>query len=623
MSLSSKLLDISRHLVTPDNPARETGTLDYQRCALLHNFLVEYSWVADGRSLADLDRRSFFKRYGDEAEEIRERLDPALIAFLEAIYDVEGSVFYLWVSGISPPDHMWFCHFGDDEGETLTLYMTNCGICGHSNGLMYHQRHCKATMALAIEDMDYSQPIEDHLELWHPLESVLSNWIHMIQLGKITATPEETDCEKYGMWAWHSYGEAQVDNTVAAFDRLVETIESRMPAESLRPAREGPLLSDEDLDAASILGSCFVRGFLTRVRVPRFEFIAPGLLVPHDREAFVSSQVFTTTAVSSDDEDKGWPYTVMVPPVLLFRATDLTANFDWWDKYRSLSPFCDPYRVAEGDHSVPAGLYSESVPRSGIDYAEEGFRLILPFSLVGGEGGARYSNGGELEKGTVADLFQHGFKPFGGDCHRAQRLERLFGKWTELVERGVWGIDERGVAGTILKFEDADKGSWRDYITSSLTGATLWKRTSKTLNSYVPFVHLQSPFQASPEASALSPQHPDPPLPATPPHQHHGTRQRPLLRSHAIAPPRPRTPIRAGLHLRAPDLHLARLPAARGRRNHQPRDRVAAHGTGREDGAGAESRFGDRGGRFARAWSEGGRYCDGGGAAGGEREEEG
>ena len=463
MSLSSKLLDISRHLVTPDNPARDTGTLDYQRCALLHNFLVEYSWVAEGRSLADLDRRSFFERYGDEAEEIRERLDPALIAFLEAIYDVEGSVFYLWVSGISPPDHMWFCHFGDDEGETLTLYMTNCGICGHSNGLMYHQRHCKATMALAIEDMDYSQPIEDHPELWHPLETVLTNWIHMIQLGKITATPEETDCEKYGTWAWHTYGEAQVDNTVAAFDRLVETIESRMPAESLRPAREGPLFSDEDLDAASILESCFVRGFLTRVRVPRFEFIAPGLLVPHDREAFVSSQVFTTVASSDDDEDKEWPYTVMVPPVLLFRATDLTANFDSWDKYRSLSPFCDPYKVAEGDHSVPAGLYSESVPRSGIDFAEEGFRLILPFSLVGGEGGARYSNGGELEKGAVADLFQHGFKPFGGDCQRAQRLERLFGKWTELVERGVWDVDESGVAGTILKFEDADKGAWRDY----------------------------------------------------------------------------------------------------------------------------------------------------------------
>ncbi|KFY70553.1 hypothetical protein V499_09082 [Pseudogymnoascus sp. VKM F-103] len=460
MSLSSKLSDISRHLVTPDNPARETGTLDYQRCALLHNFLVEYSWLADGQSLADLDRRSFFERNGDEAEKIRERLDPALIAFLEAAYDVEGTVFYLWVVGITAPSLMWINHSGDDEGETLTLYWTN-NICSHTNGLMYHQKQYKATMAMGIFDMDFSQPIEDHPELWHPLETVLSNWIHMIQLGKITATPEETDCEKQGVWAWHSYGEAQVENTVAAFNQLVEAIESRMPTESLRPAREGPLLSDKDLDAASVPKSCFVRGFLTRVRVPRFEFIAPGLLVPHDREAFVSRQVFTTVDTSSNDDyysDKA-----IVPPVLLFRATDLTANFDWDNKYRSLNPFCRPYTVAKGDHSVPAGLYSESVPRSVIDYAEEGFRLILPFSLWGEERGAKTSNGQGIEKGSVADLFQHGFKPFGGEWWRAQRLERLFGKWTELVERGVWDVDGRGVAGTILKFDDADKGAWRDY----------------------------------------------------------------------------------------------------------------------------------------------------------------
>ncbi|KFX95249.1 hypothetical protein V495_01812 [Pseudogymnoascus sp. VKM F-4514 (FW-929)] len=104
MSLSSKLSDISRHLVTPDNPARETGTLDYERCALLHNFLVEYSWIADGGELADLDRRSFFDHYGDEANAIRERLDPALIAFLEAIYDFQDSSFHLWVCGITYPD---------------------------------------------------------------------------------------------------------------------------------------------------------------------------------------------------------------------------------------------------------------------------------------------------------------------------------------------------------------------------------------------------------------------------------------------------------------------------------------------------------------------------------------
>jgi hypothetical protein len=458
-----QLSDISAHLVTADNPPRDTDALDHERCALLHNFLVEYNWVADGRSLADLDRRSFFERYGDEADEIRERLDPSLVAFLEAIYDVEDLTFFFWVKGITPPSDMWANQLEDsdedgdgDGGKFLTLYVTNTGLGEHGDGLTYDQTNCKATMALGIEDQGFARPVEDHRELWHPLETILSNWIKMIELGKITASPDDAENEKYGPWIWHSYSEAQVDSTLAAFNRLVEAIESRMPAASLLPAREAPLLSDADLDAASIPESCFVRPFLTQMRVPRLEFIAPGLLVPHDREAFISKQSFTTMDSSSEDGE-------VIPPVLLFRATDHTANFDCDDQYKSLNPFCKPYIVAKGDHSVPTGLYSESVRRFEVDNAEEGFRLVLPFALGREEGGAKMSDGQRLEKGVVADLFQHGFKPFGGEWWRAQRLERLFGKWTELVENGVWQVDERGVVGEVEMFRDADGGRWRDY----------------------------------------------------------------------------------------------------------------------------------------------------------------
>jgi hypothetical protein len=461
-----QLSDIRAHLVTADNPARGGDTLDHERCALLHNFIVEYGWVGGGRSLADLERRSFFERYGGEADAIRVHLDPSLVAFLEAIYYVEGvpgSAFFFWVEGITPPSEMWFTQLeGTDEDEYgsrfLTLYSTNLGICSHPDGINYDQTICKATMSLGIFDQEGTRPVKDHRQLWFPLETVLSNWIQMIELGKITTVSEEaeTENEKYGAWIWHSYSEAQVDSTVASFNQVVEAIESRMPAASLLPVREAPLLSDADLDAASVPESCFVRSFLTRVRVPRFEFIAPGLLIPHDREAFISKQSFTTIDTSSKDG-------VVIPPVLLFRATDHTANFDCDNRYKSLSPFCHPYKVAKGDHSVPAGLYSESIHRSDVDNAEEGFRLVLPFAMGGEEGGAKTSDGGRLEEGTVGDLFQHGFKPFGGEWWRAQRMERLFGKWTELVEKGVWQVGERGVVGEVEVFKDADRGRWRDY----------------------------------------------------------------------------------------------------------------------------------------------------------------
>jgi hypothetical protein len=121
--------------------------------------------------------------------------------------------------------------------------------------------------------------------------------------------------------------------------------------------------------------------------------------------------------------------------------------------------------VPRGDHSTPAGLYSESVRRSETDNAEEGFRLLLPFKLRPNDPhglGARKSDGCLVDDQSVAELFQHGFKPFGGEF-RAQRLESLLDRWRELVESGVWTVGEHGVAGSIDKFRDADWGAWRDY----------------------------------------------------------------------------------------------------------------------------------------------------------------
>ena len=60
-------------------------------------------------------------------------------------------------------------------------------------------------------------------------------------------------------------------------------------------------------------------------------------------------------------------------------------------------------------------------------------------------------------------LFQHSvFHPFSGE-HRAQRSERLFDRWTELIESGVWTVGENGVEGGIDMFLDADHGAWEDY----------------------------------------------------------------------------------------------------------------------------------------------------------------
>lgn len=446
-------------LVTAENPARQDGTLDHRRCAALHNMLVEYAWVAEGKALEELERRSFFQRFGDEANEVIDRFDPALRAFLESIIVTEGlPPFYYWVEGITSPSEMFSVHdmfeeCEEDHGRFLTLYTTNVNIAPHPLGLVYDQKLHRATMMLGLMDSEFAQPVEEHDELWHPLETVLSNWLHMVEIKKITASQDEAASPKHGPWTWQPYSEAQVDSTVAAFGRLVATVEERIPVEHRLQFSEDQLLSDEQLDAASVPSSCFIRSFLTRVRRPRFKMIAPGLEIPHDPAAFASNQKFTVMDAHSE-------YGIIIPPVLLFASAERrTVDMDSPNQYTSYNPFCEPFRrgVPRGDHSVIAGLYSESLERCAPDVAEEGFRLLLPFRFYthGRDRWPKKSDGGPVNNGSVADLFQHGFKPFGGEWWRAQRLEVLFDHWNCLVRTGVWTVGHDGVQGSIDVFRDA------------------------------------------------------------------------------------------------------------------------------------------------------------------------
>ncbi|KAI2622558.1 hypothetical protein GGR54DRAFT_599025 [Hypoxylon sp. NC1633] len=455
-----------RDPVAKPNLPRDDDAMDAARCAALHNKLVEHAWIAEGLALEELDRRSYFQHHGDAANEIRGRLNPAVTSFLESIIVHEKlPTFFYWVEGIAPPDMMFPDEemFSEDERDRfLLLYTTNIAIVGHSMGLIYDQKLHRATMALGMEDIDFTHPVTEHEDLWHPLETVLGNWLQMGEIGKITASPIEAPNAKHGPWTWHSYGPAQVDSTLAAFERLTIAIEDRMSPGKLLHASNGPLLENSDLDAASVPQRCFIRSFLTRARRPRFKTIAPGLEVPLDPGVFVANQRFTAVDTRSE-------YGILIPPVLIFASAERrTVNFDPPGPYVSLNPFCKVYAnsVPRGDYSTLAGLYSESVDRSFLDNSEEGFRLLLPFRFRahGGEYGARKSNGQLVERHSVADLFQHGHKPFGGEWWRAQRLERLFDRWRELVESGVWRVGSQGVEGTIDTFKDADTGRWRDYI---------------------------------------------------------------------------------------------------------------------------------------------------------------
>ncbi|KAJ5637382.1 hypothetical protein N7490_007261 [Penicillium lividum] len=483
----SELPDITSLLVRPDNPPRDdVEGMDYARCAALHNYLVKYAWLAEGRPLATLNGNStnFFTVFGAEAEALRPRLDPSLVAFLDTAMippkdnpnEFPLSVFACDFPSLDRLFEEDIADLKDQPVESLVrLYTVDGGLSaeGCDGGVIYHQRFHRVVIFMHLDAYDCGFPVEDHLNVWNPLETLLSHWIDLIHLGKVVASPNQEpalfDFEKIGPWEWRPYSEAQVNTCVGAWDQLCQAIEARISQLSNPPSlispisgsnadNPEPLVVSSILDAALVPNPSFARAFLTRARRPQFRYIAPSLVLPPaDSAGFLAAQPFSVLPRSK--------YTV--PPVCLFPAdtgdpiklTRTTTPFPFSDFYSEATETCIPSYVSPG-------LYTEAVERNGLDVAEEGFRLLLPFTFNNDRRrkvGARTSDGSLIDRELYSELFQHGFKPFGGHYYRPQRLERLFDCWRKLVKEGVWSVGPEGIEGTIDTFRDAELDRWEDY----------------------------------------------------------------------------------------------------------------------------------------------------------------
>jgi hypothetical protein len=138
--------DISQWLVTPSNPPRQLGRLDYERCSILHNYILQVGWIGSGRSFESLPRRSWFDVHGEAAEAQRDKLDQSVTNFLERAYETDWTQhkFFYWVRGLSlpdDPDQLWENHDPElaepgEENRFLTLYPANIEFAGEPDGLV-------------------------------------------------------------------------------------------------------------------------------------------------------------------------------------------------------------------------------------------------------------------------------------------------------------------------------------------------------------------------------------------------------------------------------------------------------------------------------------------------------
>ncbi|KAI6875989.1 hypothetical protein KC338_g619 [Hortaea werneckii] len=466
----SRHLDAVAHLlVTDENPPREMDGLDYERCAALQNAILKHAWVRSDRDENDFLKGTvpFIEICGLERPE--EKLHHSVVEFYRKARTPCGGMpgkdfvnfFYnLRALSCSLGNHE-YC-FGDDD-ETVTLY---------------DQESHSAIMHLDIQDeLDPDQP-------WQYLESILSVWIEMIQRQKVAAISNEVGSERYEQheqgwlvfhgpdrdpltglerlthdaepWTIVPWTAKDLEEALEGWEMAVETIEEKLPLDDAETTYR--LLDAACLDAGKIPNG-FAREFLTQARRPRFDFIAPGLRIPNSKD-FIR-QPFTGVSTEED----------IVPPILLFRG-DQTVPTEgiWWfgrfsNKYNSMLPDAPSTRDVP---DCPSGLYFSTCHRTHGHPEENGCNLILPFDFE--DGFAKTRDGMPAEKSY--DLLQAGTNPFNDNHPLA--ITAFLETVRENVENGHWAVDERGVAGGIYVWKQADTEEYWDKYFQPLGPGRFW-----------------------------------------------------------------------------------------------------------------------------------------------------
>ena len=147
--------------------------------------------AGNGRDTPDLDvlasEKWFFHEANEEVEAIRERLDAPLNKFLDLIYDPRPPFFY-WIDGlVMELSDEYFIEDNKIEEKRqrfVLIYRTIADLAGHNLGVVYDQQLNRASFPMTTDNMESVEPIDEHEEMWFPLDTILTQWIYMTRIGK-------------------------------------------------------------------------------------------------------------------------------------------------------------------------------------------------------------------------------------------------------------------------------------------------------------------------------------------------------------------------------------------------------------------------------------------------------
>lgn len=144
--MSSAIAGIQSLKVTVETPPRDDlDGLDFQRCAALHNAILEHGWTASGRPTADMPETTWWAHHSDSPErnDTASRLHPSVIEFLKRAYhfNEDDFNFFHYLTGLRHAGdiELGFKEDVEDPGydnRYYTLYCTDLTHASKPDGLM-------------------------------------------------------------------------------------------------------------------------------------------------------------------------------------------------------------------------------------------------------------------------------------------------------------------------------------------------------------------------------------------------------------------------------------------------------------------------------------------------------
>lgn len=451
------------------DPNASQPVLDWLRCAVLHNRIVELGWLGHyngtGRDPETRDRKTWWDEYGAEVEAsgVDGRFTRELTAFLKSAHlSEEGLSFTYDLHGLASPYKMldWLDNF--DEGEYMLVLYEESWATDEGMGLVFDH----------FNNLVHYQPYEDTFQPelnWFALELALGVYLGQIEAGKFVALPQkeygerEAEHNPWVMMPWEMYG--GLEYAITTLERLIEAIWDEMPAEARtehRQARhETRMISRTALQGLDrVPENSFLFQFLTRAPACPFDFIAPGIRCPTDETiAAILSEPPVPPSYAARNEDP------LALPVLVFpsdeRVEDDVGGGNFYSWYNATLT------------GVRGGLYMDGQGASSA--YQDGVQLVTPFSIRE-HGWARTGDGQEIfdwpwhmYDETWADhngdayisLFQLGNNALQKRHHT--NLHTVLDYWRDLVENSLWLVGPDGVEGgmEVFRMADTEEHWWR------------------------------------------------------------------------------------------------------------------------------------------------------------------